>query len=131
MAAPTSASSFPPICPPGAAGTLQARLQLPAGVRAGTTLRYTVTLTNPTKTAVVLHPCPGYTEGLYASGLVVRRSFALNCRPVHAIAAHGHVRYAMRLAVPRRAAQSIAKIGWNLDTPTGPFAGGVVRITAG
>ncbi len=115
---------------PGTAGVLQVRLELPASVRAGTTLRYTVTLSNPTKTTVALHPCPGYSEGVYASGLVVRRSFALNCDSVHDIPAHGHVRYAMRLALPRRLVPGIAKFGWNLNTPTGPFAGRIVRITA-
>jgi Protein of unknown function (DUF4232) len=120
-----------PRAPAGTVGTLQTRLRLPASVRAGTTLRYIVTLSNPTTSKVVLHPCPGYSEGLYASGLVVRRSFALNCDLLHAVPAYGHVRYAMQLAVPRRAAPGIAKFGWNLNTPTGPFAGRAVEITAG
>src|SRR5439155_20782267 len=64
---------------PGTAGKLTVRAQLPATVRAGSVLRYTITLVNPTTTAVALRPCPGYTQGLYAHGLVVRRSFALNC----------------------------------------------------
>lgn len=119
-----------PRAAPGTAGTLHARLRPPAGVRAGTTLVYTVTLSNPTRTTVVLRPCPGYTEGLYVSGLVVRRSFALDCDSVHAIPAHGQVRYAMRLVVPRKAAPRTAKLGWNLNTPTGPSEGGVIRITA-
>lgn len=119
-----------PRAAPGTAGTLQARVALPDTVRAGTVFRYTVILRNPTGKTVVLRPCPGYSEGLYASGLVVRRSFALNCGPVRVIPQRTHVRYAMRLTVPRRAAPGIAKLGWNLDTPTGPFAGGVVRITA-
>jgi len=115
----------------GTAGTLRARLQLPADVRAGTALRYTVTLSNPTRTTVRLNHCPGYSEGLYASGLVVRRSFVLNCRSVHAIPPHGRVQYAMQLPVPRRAKPGNGKLGWNLDTPTGPFAAQVVRVTAG
>ena len=114
---------------PGSAGTLHARLRLPAVVRAGTTLSYTVTLSNPTRRTVVLRPCPGYTEGLYVSGLVVRHSFALDCDSVHAIPAHGQVSYAMQLVVPRKAAAGTAKLGWNLDTPTGPSEGGVIRIT--
>lgn len=116
---------------PGTAGTLQARLRLSAGVRAGTTtLRYVVTLSNPTTTAVRLHPCPGYSEGLYVAGLVVHRSFALNCDSVRTIPAHGRVRYAMRLTLPRPAVAGIAKIGWNLNTPTGPFAVRAVQIAA-
>jgi hypothetical protein len=35
----------------------------------------------------------------------------------------------MRLAVPRQAAPVAAKLGWNLNTPTGPSEGGVIRIT--
>jgi hypothetical protein len=114
---------------PGTAGKLHARLRLPEAVRARTTLFFTVTLSNPTRTTIVLHPCPGYTEGLYVSGRVVRRSFALNCDSVQAIPAHSQVRYAMRLAVPRQAAPVAAKLGWNLNTPTGPSEGGVIRIT--
>jgi hypothetical protein len=116
---------------PETAGTLNARLRLPRGVRAGTTLRYSVILSNPTSTAVVFHRCPGYTEGLYAPGVVSRGSFALNCDSVSSIPAHRHVRYAMKLKVSRRTPAGLAKLGWNVNTPTGPFAGGVVRVTAG
>ena len=108
---------------------LRARLQLPAAVRADTTLRYTLTLSNPTATKVVLRPCPGYTESVYASGLVVRRSFALDCDSVHVIAARAVVRYALQLELPRRAQPGIAKLGWSLNTPVGPYAGEVVHIT--
>jgi Protein of unknown function (DUF4232) len=116
---------------PGTAGTLQVRLRLPAGVRAATVLRFDVVLIDPTATTVVLRPCPGYSEGLYAAGLAAERSYALNCDSVHIIPAHGRVRYAMRLAVPRQIKSGIAKLGWNLNTPAGPFASNVVRIAAG
>src|SRR5712691_7743338 len=42
----------------------RAALELPGGAAAGTTLRYVVDLTNPTGTAMTLHPCPGYEQGL-------------------------------------------------------------------
>jgi Domain of unknown function (DUF4232) len=113
---------------PGTAGTLRARLQVSPSVRAGTTLRYIVTLSNPTRVTVAFRPCPGYSEGFYALGLIVRRSFALNCDSVRTIPAHRHVRYAMRLALPRRAPAGMAKLGWNLNTPNGPFAVQVVRV---
>jgi hypothetical protein len=116
---------------PGSAGTLRARVHLPDDFRAGNVLRYTVTLSNPTETKVTLDPCPGYSEGLYASGLVVHHSFALNCRSVHAIPPHGHVEYAMQLSVPRQAKPGNVKFSWNLDTPTGPLAGEAVEVTAG
>jgi Domain of unknown function (DUF4232) len=119
-----------PRAAPGTAGTLQARVRLPESVRAGSALRYVVILSNPTRTPLVLHHCPGYTEGLYASGLASRHSFALNCDSVSSIPAHGHARYAMKLKVPPRAPAGPAKLSWNVNTPTGPFAGGVVQVTA-
>ena len=96
---------------------------------AGTTLHYTITLSNPTKTTITLRPGPAYSEGVYASGLVVRRSLALNCDTIHAIAANKRVRYAMQLTVPSRAAAGIAKFSWSLNNPHGPFAGRIIQIT--
>jgi hypothetical protein len=102
----------------------------PAGERPpGTILRYTITLANSTRTTITLRPCPGYSEGIYASGLVVRRWFALNCDTVHKIGPHQHVRYAMQLTIPPTAPAGIAKLGWSLNTPNGPAAGRVIRIT--
>jgi uncharacterized protein DUF4232 len=115
---------------PGTAGALRARLRLPASVRAGSTLRFVVTLSNPAKTPVTLDPCPGFTEGIYTSGLSARHSFALNCDSVRSIPAFGHVRYELRLAVPSRATPGPAKLGWGMNTPTGPSIVGSVRITA-
>jgi len=104
-------------------------VQFPASVHPGAVLHYTITLSNPTKTPITLQPCPGYSEGIYASGLVIRRSFALNCDAVHAIGADEHVRYAMELAVPSRAAAGVAKFSWGLNDPNGPFAGRIIRIS--
>jgi hypothetical protein len=114
----------------GTAGTLSLQLELPATVRVGSLLRYTVTLVNSTKTSVTLRPCPSYTQGLYANGAVVHRSLALNCDSVGVIPAHHRVRYAIQLSVPRRATPGTGKVGWGLDTPTGPFAGRVITVTA-
>jgi hypothetical protein len=113
----------------GTAGTLLARIRLPSRVRAGSALRYSITLSNPTRRTVVLRPCPGYTQGLYTTAAIVHRSYRLNCDTVHDIRAHQRVRYALRLLVPGRAGPGIAKIGWNVNTPTGPFAGSAVRIS--
>jgi hypothetical protein len=112
-------------------GNAPCHLNSPAGVRAGGILRYTVALSNRSNAAVTPHPCPGYTQGLYTATAVVRRSFALTCSIVRAIPAHGRVRYAMRLPVPRRAKSGYAKLGWSLNTPTGPFVGRVVRVVSG
>ncbi len=58
----------------------------------------------------------------------MRRSFALNCEAARSIGAHARVRYEMKLRVPKGARPGAAKIGWNMDTSTGPFTGGVVEI---
>jgi hypothetical protein len=113
---------------PGTPGTLRATIHLPAQVQRGTSLVYTVTLSNATATAVTLRPCPGYTENLYASGRKAQGSYQLNCDSVQAIPADASIEYEMRLAVPRDAPSGFAKVGWNLNTPTGPFTGGAVRV---
>jgi len=50
---------------------------------------------------------------------------------VRAIPAHGRVGYAMRLAVPRRAKFGYAKLGWSLNTPTGPLSAGLSASSQG
>lgn len=99
-------------------------------VRAGGTLRYTVTLRNPTGVPVTLRPCPGYTQELSVTLPIVRRSFSLSCATQGTIPAHGHVRYAMELAVPRGEKLILADIAWTLDTPTGPGVSARIRIVA-
>jgi hypothetical protein len=116
-----------PHAKPGTAGTLRARARIPRTVKAGTILRYSVELVNPTARTVTLSPCPGYTESVYTPSGQAHRSFRLNCDSVHAIQPHRRVRYAMQLAIPRRAS-GYAKFGWSLDRPTGPFAVGGATI---
>jgi hypothetical protein len=118
----------PPAPAPATAGTLTATVAAPATIRAGTTLDYVVTLANPTGVTVPLSPCPGYTQGIYASRLVRRGSFALNCGTVHAIPSHQHVRYAMQLQVPNSPAR-VGKLGWSLNDANGPFVGTILQVT--
>jgi hypothetical protein len=111
---------------PDTAGTLQARVHIGAKVRAGATeLRYVVTVRNPGARPVRLHPCPGYTESVFFARSPFQRSFVLNCEAVHAIPARGSVSFEMRLPLPRPlpAGGALVKLGWGLDTPTGPFVG--------
>jgi hypothetical protein len=109
----------------GTAGTLRARVHAPSVVHSGVTILYTVRLTNPTDVAVVLRPCPSYTDG---NG----QSFALNCDTVRAISPHGHVDYAMRLRIPQQFTRNgVAKIVWSLNTPYGPHTAAVARVTHG
>jgi Domain of unknown function (DUF4232) len=120
---------YTPLAPaPGTAATLRASVQLPKTVRAGSKLMYTITLSNRTTTTVKLTPCPGYNEGIYASGLVVRRWLSLNCATVQDIPAHGHVRFAMELSIPAKTPPGIAKFGWSLNTPTGPSVGRAITV---
>jgi hypothetical protein len=120
---------YTPLAPaPGTAATLHASAQLPQTVRAGAVLAYTITLANPTTTAVTLKPCPSYNEGIYRAGHVVRRWLALNCDRVRTIPAHTRVRYAMQLAIPAASPPGVAKFGWSLDTPSGPSVGRIIRV---
>ena len=80
-------------------------------VRAGTLLTYHVVLSNPTKAAISLRPCPAYLQSRFSQatagadnavndGALMR----LNCAPVRSIAAGGRRRFEMRVRVPPRLA---------------------------
>ncbi len=119
---------------PGSLGVLQAKLVLPAAARAGSTLRYVVTLSNATDQEVLFEPCPGYTESLGTSTTagtwqVVEGSFTLNCDQVRSIPARGRVSYDMQMQVPADSGSGPAKVDWYVNTPDGPFAGGIVTIS--
>lgn len=121
----------PRAAPPGSPGTLQARLVVAREARAGSALRYTVILRNPTSKTVSLKPCPGYIEGVYeVSGANLHRSFVLNCDAVQRVPPGAHVRYEMRIMLPSARRGGVAKLGWNLNTPNGPFAGATIQISS-
>lgn len=113
----------------GTAGALHAQVELPASVKRGSTFNYTVTLDNPTRQTIrFTTTCPGYTHGVYTTAASMRGSYRLNCAPVASLPPHASATFAMKLRVPRRAALGLAKVGWNLDTPTGPFAAGTITV---
>jgi hypothetical protein len=114
---------------PGTPDTLTVSAAMPAEARAGTTVRFVVTLANPTAIAVRLMPCPRYNEGIYSVSGRVSRWYWLNCECVRSIAAHARVRYAMALPIPRDALAGLAKFWWQLGTPNEPVHGGGVTIT--
>lgn len=123
-----TAATIPPR--PGSLGTLRVSIQAPSSARAGTTLRYLVTLSNPTGTPVRLAPCPSYTEAIYdapARPNVRSASFFLNCDTVHTIPPGRRVRYHMRIAVPARP-HGPAKVGWHLNTPGEPAGATMIAI---
>jgi hypothetical protein len=119
--------STKPSPPPGSIGTLNARAVLPAAVRAGETLRYTVVLYNPTDTAVSLSNCPSYTETLgYPNNRSL--SYMLNCDQLTVIPPGANVVYAMEFAITADAVMGQTKFSWHLNAPEGAFVGGVLTI---
>jgi hypothetical protein len=120
-----------PQAAPGTPGTLRASVRLPATARLGATLRYVVILSNPTPVSVVLTPCPGYTEYLGNEGGGAEHAFALNCAARDEVPPQGDVAYEMKLEAPTELLSGPAKLAWHLNTPTGPFTAGVVRIASG
>jgi hypothetical protein len=114
---------------PGTPDVLRVSVAMPARVRAGTTLRFVVTLANPTVNSVRLTPCPRYNEGIYAIGGGVSRWYWLNCERVRSIAAHARVRYAMALPLPADIPAGLAKFWWMLGTPNEPLRGAGITIT--
>lgn len=89
---------------------------MPSTVRAGTRVRYRVTLSNPTGHAVALTPCPTYTEFLTparANPHLTQHSYQLNCAGARGrIPAHGRVVFAMRVLAPPTPGE--AKSGWSI-----------------
>jgi hypothetical protein len=110
---------------PGPLSPLTVRLQAPASVRAGDTLRFTVRITNPTRAAIRLSPCPAYEVGISTARPV---AYELNCStPV--IAAGQTRTYDMRYSVPASTPAGLDKIGWFLLNSSRTGAGGLITIT--
>jgi hypothetical protein len=122
---PRTTATIPPR--PGSLDTLRASLHAPTALRAGTTLHYLVTLTNPTDTPVRLAPCPSYTEAIVSRQSVRSQAFFLNCDTVHVIAPGRHFGYRMRLPILRMP-RGWAKLAWHLDTPREPATATVIAI---
>lgn len=97
----------------------------PDTVRAGTTMHFTVTLTNNGDHAVRLDPCPVYSESIYLKGSH-QHAYQLNCSRVTLIAAHNVVTFAMQVPVPDE--RGVAKFGWSIPTSVNLVSGGALRI---
>lgn len=100
------------------------RLDVPASVRAGDILTYTVTITNIGQSpAAFSDPCPSYHEDLFpinapAPPLPGKHLYLLNCQPVQHIAAGASVTFAMRLDVPSGAIPGNYTLLWApLESP--------------
>lgn len=96
---------------------------LPTKLVAGSTTKFTVTLHNPTATAIALSPCPAYVEYLESSPLAnsAIRNYYLNCEGANgAIPAHDAVSFNMGIATS--SVTGGARWGWalhNSDVQTG------------
>jgi hypothetical protein len=106
---------------------LNGSVQLGSAPAAGGTMRYTVTLTNPTGAAITLSPCPAYTQSLYANGVAASSTWLLNCGASgNQIAAGSSVTYEMQLAVPAQLQAGDAKLSWQLHK--GPAVGSLTSL---
>lgn len=104
-------------------GTLSA----PDEATRGSTVRYTVTLSNPTGNAISLASCPAYTQSLYADGKAADSTLRLNCGAVGAqIAANTSVSFDMQAQVPADFAGGNIKLSWKLQD--GPGLGKVFNL---
>jgi hypothetical protein len=113
--------------PPPVPHRLVATITAPTQVGAGERLRYTVSLRNITDEPVTFGSvCPSYVE----SG-IAKEIYALNCRPVGAIAAGGTVLFAMELgvlaSVPPGVDTFVWRLGFDFDADT--WARGSIRVT--
>ena len=121
----------PSIAPPPAPGTvasLNAKLEIPKSVKAGSTLDYQVVLDNKLNVAVDLSPCPVYKELITVITRSIKTSsqvLELNCSTVHSIGAHQKITYEMEIPVPSEVGP--AKFGWQI-APSGPYAGSALTI---
>ena len=103
------------------AARLRARLsRVPGSVGPGSTLSYTVTLTNPAPRRVSLEQCPSYEEGIKGQPSSVHR-YQLNCHGAPSIGPHRGVTFAMQLPLPEQADEGAAVLDWHLQVP-GPVS---------
>lgn len=121
---------------PGTPETLTATLSMPASAQSGSTLKYLVTLRNPTKKIVKWTHCPNYTETIqttlyYMSRTqLITKTFELNCSSAVSVRPGHSVHFAMQLPVRKIARSSSAYFSWQLDSGVGPFARSNVMIFA-
>jgi hypothetical protein len=123
------ADAVPAVNPP--LSPLTAEIIAPATVVAGTTLRYTVTLANPSSTDVSFSPCPAYQEFVGSGSttwFATVRNYQLNCAATTAIVAASSVTFEMELALPADQPGGPAKFGWSLQGDSGPWANALLEV---
>jgi hypothetical protein len=95
---------------------LTGAITAPESVARGETLRYTVTLTNPTNAAIKLAPCPSYTQSLHTEGRTQNSTYMLNCAGAAGqIPAKSSVSCAMEAVVSADMTGPGVKLSWSLQ----------------
>jgi hypothetical protein len=108
-------------------GELTGAVNAPIIARRGETLRYTVTLSNPTGSEASLAPCPSYTQSLYSEGKVASNTMRLNCSAAgNKIAAQASATFEIQLPIPASLPPGDAKLSWVLQN--GPGVGAVLAL---
>ncbi len=102
--------------PPDPLRGLTVALHAPPVVRAGTILRYTLTLTNPGRSEVVLRPCPDFVHVFDR----IKDRHRLNCGAAQPIPAGKSEVFAIELRVPADAPSGQARLSWISRTGTIP-----------
>ena len=114
--------SSAPISSPGPLSGLQVQMHAPTTATAGTTLSYTVTVSNPTDADIALDPCPRW-QALIDNPVgpdgMTQVSGPLDCATTPSVSAHGGFTVQTRINVPTAA--GTAKFVWWL---TGGAASG-------
>ncbi len=111
--------SSAPISSPGPLNGLQVQMHAPAMTTAGTTLSYTVTVSNPTDADIALDPCPSW-QALIDNPVgpdgMTQVSGPIDCASTPAVPAHGGFTVQMHIKVPT--AVGNAKFVWWLTGVT-------------
>jgi hypothetical protein len=97
--------------------SLDVSISIASPARLGTTLDYTVTLTNVSDQTLYFRRCPGYGESIKGAGIVIAR-YLLNCAAVPALGAGQSRTFAMEL--PLKTASAVAgayELSWLIDGP--------------
>lgn len=121
--------------PPGTPQSLQATVNVVASTNSVTTLRYVVSLFNPTRRTVTWRTCPNYTESIITTPLTfpsqtLSRTYQLNCHAAFDVRPGRTETFVMEFPIGRVDRSSEAKFSWQLDTGFGPYAGRAVRVFA-
>lgn len=102
-------------------------LNVPQVATRGDTLRYTVTLANPTGKAISLSPCPAYSQSLNAEGKTSSQTLRLNCDAAGGqIPAKSSVTFEMQAPVPADMPGIGVKLSWELED--GPTVGTIIAL---